>query len=104
MLKKYPNVEYYVRLSIQFIIQIIEELERDGNLISDQNSENNIRNAMSDYKWSALNKELQMCEKIEYDIKIKTDRKNQIEHHFNDVDRKLQLAMKKITFESITEM
>lgn len=99
MLKKYPNVEYYVRLSVQFIIQVIEELERDGNSISEQNSENNIRSAMSGCKWSALNKELQVCEKIEHDIKIKTDRKNQIEHYFNVVDRKLQLAMKKIMFE-----
>lgn len=99
MLKKYPNIEYYVRLSVQFTMQIIEELEKDRNLISEQNSENNIRNTTPDIKWNTLNNELQMCEKIEHNIKIKTDRKYQIEHYFNVVDRKLQLAMKKITFE-----
>lgn len=44
-----------------------------------------------------LNKELhRKCDKIKHEIQIKNNKKNQIEHYFNAVERQLQYTMKKI--------
>lgn len=70
----------------------------DDNTNFNQNSRNNFRN-ITNKRSELLNKELQKCEKIKNDIKMKIDKKKQIEHYFNVIDRQLLFYMKKKMFE-----
>jgi len=97
--KNFPNVEYCITISVQFITRIIIELEAESNKTTKQNLENKLFYGITNCKWNPLNKELIKYGKIEHDIKKKITRINQIEHHFNIVDQQLQCAMKKKMFE-----
>lgn len=100
--KNRPNVENYVKLSVQFVTRMIDEFDKCGEPTCKQNSKNDFcSGTATNYSWSMFNKELQKCERIERDVRTKIDRKNQIEHHFDVVERQLQLAMKNKMFERI---
>lgn len=83
-------------LCVQFITQIINDLEAGGTTFI-SNSENNFSDA-NNYNRNTLVKELQKYEKIQHDIQTKTAKKNKIERYFSTVDRRLQLAKKKTMF------
>lgn len=103
MLKKFPNVRDHAQLSVQFVTQLIQNLEVDINSNSKQTSKNNFCNSIIKYKWNTSNKEFRKCDKIKHDIQIKTEKKKQIEHYFDAVDQQLQLAMKKKMLELFSD-
>lgn len=88
-----------MNLSVQFITRIIKKLKADGETNFKQNSGNYLRNTTNYKQRALLNKELQKCEKIKNDIQTKIDRKKQIEHYFNVIDRQLLFSMKKKMYE-----
>lgn len=98
LLKNSADLKYYISLSVQFITQIIEELEVDNNAILKMNSENNLCSITNYHKRQILNKERKTCEQIKQDIQIMINRKNQIERYFETVDRQLQFEIKKKMF------
>ncbi|XP_022170359.1 uncharacterized protein LOC111033757 [Myzus persicae] len=88
------TVKHNVRLSIQFVTGVTQELEADAKAIFKQKLKSDFHN-IADYKRFALNKEHRKYEQIKFDVQAKIGRKNQIEHYFNVVDRQLQFVMKK---------
>lgn len=103
MSKDSSSGKYNLDLIIQFIERITDELQRtDGNASFKRPSENDFRGVI-DYKWNTLfKKALQHYGQIEHDIQTKTNRKNQIEHYFDVVDRQLQFDMKNKMFGPFT--
>ncbi|CAI6352842.1 unnamed protein product [Macrosiphum euphorbiae] len=88
------TVKHNISLSIQFVNGVTQELEADGKTIFKRNVKKDFSN-IADYKLFAINKEQQKYEQIKHDVQAKINRKNQIEHYFNVVDRQLQFVMKK---------
>ncbi|KAE9524130.1 hypothetical protein AGLY_015495 [Aphis glycines] len=84
-------MKHNIDLSILFVTGIIEELE--ANKIK-QNLKGDFYNVIN-YKRNTINKEQQKYKQIKHDIQMKIEKKNQIEHYFNAVDRQLQFVMKK---------
>ncbi|XP_025421957.1 putative leucine-rich repeat-containing protein DDB_G0290503 [Sipha flava] len=89
------DFKYNVNVAVQFITQIIEELEADDNATIKMNSENNLCSVTNYHKRQILNKDRQTCEQIKQGIQTMINRKNQVERYFEIVDRKLQFAIKK---------
>jgi len=94
MLKESLTVKHNISLSIQFVNGVTQELEADGKTVFKRNVKKDFSN-IADYKLFAINKEQQKYEQTKHDVQAKINRKNQIEHYFNVVDRQLQFVMKK---------
>lgn len=86
-----------INLSIIFVTEIIEELEANSKSIFKQNLKNDFYN-VTNYTRNTMNKEQQKYNQIKHDIQMKIEKKNQIEHYFNAVDRQLQFVIKKKMF------
>lgn len=97
MLKKSLITKHDISLSIRFVTGITQELESNG-IANFKQKLNCDSDSIVDYKCLALNKEQRKYEQIKYDVQTKICRKNQIEHHFDVVDRQLQIVMKKKMF------
>ncbi|CAH1731951.1 unnamed protein product [Aphis gossypii] len=87
-------MKHNIDLSILFVTGIIEELEANSKSIFKQNLKGDFYNVIN-YKRNTMNKEQQKYKQIKHDIQMKIEKKNQIEHYFNAVDRQLQFVMKK---------
>jgi len=93
-------MKHNIDLSILFVTGIIEELVTNSKSIFKQNLKDDFYNVTNykRYKRNTLNKEHQKYKQIKHDIQMKIEKKNQIEHYFNAVDRQLQFVMKKKMF------
>lgn len=86
--------------SVRFVTRLIEQLEADRNRTAYKgNSENDFRTrAVVDYDPNEFNNDLQTYEKRKQDVQTMADKQNDVERHFNTIDRQLQWAIKKKMF------
>lgn len=100
LLKKSPKFPFDISPSVGFVTRLIEQLEADRNCtVFKGNSENDFRTrTVVEYDRNKFNKDLQTYEKRKQGVQTMADKQNDIERHFNIIDRQLQWAIKKKMF------